>query len=48
MTDGREQVGSSVVWIAAGLTATYIAIHLPMVYRSLIEWGHMVSALFGQ
>jgi len=47
-TDDKERVGGSVVWVAVGLTGLYIAIHLPMLYRSLIEWGHLLSALVGQ
>ena len=48
MTGGNERLGGSVVWVAVGLTAIYIAIHLPMLYRSLIEWGRLIGALFGQ
>jgi hypothetical protein len=48
MTDYTERVGDRVVWVAAGLTGLYIAIHLPMLYRSLIEWGRLLSALLGQ
>jgi hypothetical protein len=48
MKDDSERVGDSVVWVAVGLTGLYIAIHLPMLYRSLIEWGHLVGALLGQ
>jgi hypothetical protein len=48
MTDSDARIGAGVVWIAVGLAAIYIAIHLPMLSRSLIEWGRLVSALFGQ
>jgi hypothetical protein len=48
VTDGDERVGRRVVWVAVCLTGIYIAIHLPMLYRSLIQWGSLVSALFGQ
>ena len=48
MTDDRERVGDRVVWVAVGLTGIYIAIHVPMLYRSLIEWGRLLSALLGQ
>jgi hypothetical protein len=48
MMDDKRRVGGSVVWVAVGLTGLYIAIHLPMLYRSLIEWGRLVSALVGQ
>lgn len=48
MTGGDERVGGTVVWVAVGLTGIYIAIHLPMLYRSLIQWSGLVSALFGQ
>ena len=48
MTDGNERVGSTVVWIALALAALYIAIHLPMLYRSVIQWEELLSALFGQ
>jgi len=48
MTDDKERVGGGAVWVAVGLTGLYIAIHLPMLYRSLIQWGRLVSALVGQ
>ncbi len=48
MTDDRKPVGGSVVWVAVVLTAIYIAIHLPMLYRSLILWGRLAVALSGQ
>ena len=48
MTHGGQHSGRVVAWLALVLTATYIAIHLPMLYRSLVEWGHLVSSLFGQ
>ena len=48
MTDDSERIGDGVVWVAVGLTGIYIAIHLPMLYRSLIEWGGLVGALLGQ
>ena len=48
MTDDKERVGGGAVWVEVGLTGLYIAIHLPMLYRSLIQWGRLVSALVGQ
>jgi hypothetical protein len=48
MTDDNERVGDRVVWVAVVLTGIYIAIHLPMMYRSAILWGGLVSALLGQ
>ncbi len=48
MTDDRERIGGSVVWVAIALTGIYIAIHLPMLYRSLILWRGLVAALLGQ
>jgi hypothetical protein len=48
MTSGDERIGERVVWVAVALTAIYVAIHLPMLYRSLIQWGRLVSVLFGQ
>ena len=48
MTHGNERIGGRVVWVAVLLTATYIAIHLPMLYRSLTEWGRLLGALVGQ
>jgi hypothetical protein len=48
MRADTEPAGASVVWVAVGLAGIYIAIHLPMLYRSLIEWGRLASALFGQ
>ncbi len=47
--NGNEAAASSgFVWAAVALTAVYIAVHLPMLYRSLLLWGGLVSALFGQ
>ena len=46
--EGNERIGGGVVWVAVALTATYIAIHLPMLYRSLIEWGRLLATLVGQ
>lgn len=48
MADDTERVGDGVVWVAVGLTGIYIAIHLPMLYRSVIEWSRLVSALLVQ
>ena len=48
MTRGDQQLGSRVVWVAVALAGTYIVIHLPMLYRSLVEWVRLVGALFGQ
>jgi len=48
MTNDNERVGGRVVWVAAVLTGIYIAIHLPMLYRSILLWGGLVNALFGQ
>jgi len=48
MTNDTERVGDRVVWVTVGLTGIYIAIHLPMLYRSVIEWSRLVSALFAQ
>ncbi len=48
MSDREGQVSGRVVWVAVVLAAIYIAIHLPMLSRSLIQWAHLVSALVGQ
>lgn len=48
MRGDSEPAGTSAAWVAAALAGIYIAIHLPMLYRSLIEWGRLASALFGQ
>ena len=48
MTRGDQQLGGRVVWVAAGLAGIYVVIHLPMLYRSLVEWVRLVGALFGQ
>ena len=48
MTAGDAPIGGRATWIAIALAAIYIGIHLPMLYRSLIEWGLLVSAFFGQ
>jgi hypothetical protein len=48
MNGNAAPAGSGFVWAAVALTAVYIAVHLPMLYRSLLLWGGLVSALFGQ
>ena len=48
MSDGGEAVGGRIIWVIAGLAAVYVVIHLPMLFRSLIECGRLVSALLGQ
>ena len=48
MTRGDQRRGGRVVWVAVGLAGIYIVIHLPMLYRSLIEWVRLAGALFGQ
>ena len=48
MTRENQRIGGRVVWVTVLLTAAYIAIHLPMLYRSLTEWGRLLGALVGQ
>jgi hypothetical protein len=44
----REQVAGAFVWTAVGLAAVYLAIHLPMLGRSLLLWSELLGAFFGQ
>ena len=46
----RERLQPSVgfVWAAAGLTAAYVAIHLPMLLRSLGHLDRLLGALVGR
>ena len=48
MKRDAQQLGVGFVWAAVGLTGVYIAIHLPMLARSLDQWGRLLSALVGQ
>jgi len=48
MTHSEPRISGRAVWVALGLAAVYIAIHLPMLYRSLIAWGRLAGSLFGQ
>lgn len=48
MKPHEEMAGSGFVWVAFGLTAAYVLVHLPMLWRSLLLWGGLLSAAFGQ
>lgn len=48
MKPHEEMVGSGFVLVAVALTAAYVLVHLPMLYRSLLLWGGLFSAAFGQ
>ena len=48
MKRDTRQVSVGFVWAAVGLTGVYIGIHLPMLSRSLEQWGRLLSALVGQ
>jgi hypothetical protein len=48
MKRDAETVSSVFVWAVVGLTAVYMLVHLPMLYRSLLLWGGLFGAAFGQ
>ena len=48
MKDNEEPVGDGVVWVAVALTAAYVMVHVPMLYRSVLLWGGLLRAAVGQ
>ncbi len=41
----KAKTGDAVVWVCAGLTVTYLAIHLGMLFDSFVLWGGILEAL---
>jgi hypothetical protein len=48
VTRREDMAGSGFVWAAVGLTAAYVLVHLSMLYASLLLWGGLFGAAFGQ